>query len=66
MPAAVSGLSDSANLYDAGLTSLACVSLMLALEDDFDLEFPDALLKRSTFETIGQLSMAIESLLGPA
>ena len=37
---------------------------MLALEDEFDVEFPERLLKRSTFESILQLSEALDSLLG--
>jgi acyl carrier protein len=44
------------------MTSHASVNLMLALEDSFDLEFPDAMLKRSTFETVASISTAVESL----
>jgi acyl carrier protein len=49
-----------ADLYQAGMTSHASVNVMLALEDHFDLEFPDRMLKRSVFESIA----AIESALG--
>jgi acyl carrier protein len=35
---------------------------MLALEDEFDIEFPDALLKKSTFETIAAIRDALVSL----
>ena len=45
-------LADSADLYDAGMTSHASVNLMLALEDEFDVEFPDELLTRSVFSSI--------------
>ena len=57
------GLADSANLYTAGLTSHASVNVMLALEDEFDIEFPERLLKRATFESIANLREAIGSIL---
>ena len=36
--------------------------LMIALETEFDLEFPDAMLSRRVFESIDSISAAIESL----
>lgn len=59
----VSELSDSSDLYAAGLTSLTTVNLMLAIEDHFDIEFPDRMLGRKTFESIQSLSEAIEEIL---
>lgn len=59
-------LDVTTNLYGAGLTSHASVNVMLALEDEFDVEFPERLLKRSTFESIANLSDALESLLADA
>ena len=50
----VGTLSDDADLYAAGLTSLASVNLMLALEEKFDIEFPERMLRRKTFESIGR------------
>jgi acyl carrier protein len=35
------GLAADADLYNAGLTSLATVGVMLALEDQFNIEFPE-------------------------
>ena len=35
---------------------------MLALEDAFDVEFPDEMLKRSVFETIANISGALRAL----
>jgi acyl carrier protein len=35
---------------------------MLQLEDEFDLEFPERLLKRSTFESIASLNDALATL----
>jgi acyl carrier protein len=58
----VSGLDREADLYEAGLTSHASVNIMLALEDEFDLEFPDRLLKKSTFSSISAIEGAITEL----
>jgi acyl carrier protein len=59
----VETLSDEADLYGAGLTSHATVDLMLALEDEFDVEFPERLLRLGTFESIDALRGAIEELV---
>lgn len=58
----VSELQDSSDLYNAGLTSLATVGLMLALEDEFDVEFPDSALSRKTFSSIEAIADTIEDL----
>lgn len=55
-------LSDDSDLYHAGLTSLATVSLMLALEEEFDVEFPDSMLGRKTFGSIDAIVDAIDVL----
>jgi acyl carrier protein len=58
----VTTLADDANLYDAGLTSHASVNLMLALEDAFDIEFPDEMLRKQTFESVAAIRAALEEL----
>ena len=63
LPVDVSTVADESSLYGAGLTSHASVNVMLALEDEFDVEFPERLLKRSTFESISNLRGALDSLL---
>jgi acyl carrier protein len=55
----VDTLSPDDNLYRAGMTSHASVNLMLALEDAFDVEFPDALLTRSVFESMASIRAAL-------
>lgn len=60
-PAAL-GPEDS--LYDAGMTSHASVSVMLALEGTFDIEFPDSMLSRRVFESIASIRDAVEKLRG--
>ena len=59
----VDALADDSDLYEAGLTSHASVNLMLAVEDSFDVEFPEELLQRRTFASIAALSHAVSSLL---
>ncbi len=44
-------VDEQADLYELGLTSHASVDVMLALEDAFDVEFPDEVLKKSTSGT---------------
>ena len=48
-----------ADLYQAGMTSHASVNVMLALEGEFEIEFPDHMLKRSVFESIAAIRGAI-------
>jgi len=58
----VSAIAYDDDLYEAGLTSLITVNLLLAIEDHFDLEFPDELLSRRTFQSIDALADAVASL----
>jgi len=62
----VAQLSDTSDLYQAGLTSHASVNLMLALEESFDVEFPERMLRRRTFETLANINEAISELTGSA
>lgn len=54
------GVSD--DLYAAGMTSHASVNVMLALESEFDIEFPDQMLNRSVFDSIGAIAAAIAQI----
>ncbi len=62
LPVDVDTLSDRADLYQAGMSSHASVIVMLALEDRFDVEFPDHMLKRSVFESIAAIAAALGEL----
>jgi phosphopantetheinyl transferase (holo-ACP synthase)/acyl carrier protein len=55
-------LTDDTDLYEAGMTSHASVNVMLALEDAFDLEFPDRMLKRDVFESVDRIAAAVAEL----
>ncbi len=63
IPMEIQSVSASQSLYDAGMTSHATVRVMLGLEDQFDVEFPDELLQRSVFDQIESIVQAIEKLL---
>lgn len=58
----VDTLAIEADLFDAGMTSHASVNVMLALEDAFAVEFPDAMLRREVFESVASISAAIHEL----
>ena len=55
-------VDEHADLYELGLTSHASVNVMLALEDAFDIEFPDEVLKKSTFASVCNIEQVLEGL----
>jgi acyl carrier protein len=55
-------LAAEADLYEAGMTSHASVNVMLGLEDAFDIEFPDRMLRRDVFESIAAIAAALNEL----
>lgn len=59
----VNSLNPESDLYDAGLTSLATVGVMLALEDRFNIEFHESMLRRKTFESLDSIADAISELV---
>jgi acyl carrier protein len=58
----VESLAVDDDLFANGMSSRASVSVMLGLESEFDIEFPDAMLRRDVFESIHSISTAIESI----
>ncbi len=62
MPVDAHALDDHTDLYQAGMSSHASVNVMLALEDTFDIEFPDAMLTRCVFESIASIAAALTEL----
>lgn len=60
----VADLAADADLFALGLGSLATVRVMLAIEQEFDIEFPDALLTRRTFRSIAALRDAVAQMQG--
>ncbi|MGA9028518.1 MAG: acyl carrier protein [Steroidobacteraceae bacterium] len=57
-------LAEDADLYEAGMSSLASVNVMLALEGEFNIEFPDQMLNRSVFSSIAAIGAAVKQLNG--
>lgn len=55
-------LDADTDLYRAGMKSFASVQLMLALEEAFEIEFPEEMLNRATFRTIGSIERAVTDL----
>jgi acyl carrier protein len=62
LPNGIDALDDNADLFQAGMSSHASVNVMLALEDAFDIEFPDNMLKRGMFESVTQIALAVAGL----
>jgi acyl carrier protein len=60
-PADLDPLDD---LYQKGMTSHAGVNLMLALEEHFDVEFPDRMLTRAAFSTMASIEKSLAELKG--
>jgi acyl carrier protein len=62
LPVDISSIGNETDLFQAGMTSHASVNLMLGLEAEFDVEFPDVMLKRSVFQSVAAIATAIASL----
>jgi acyl carrier protein len=59
----VDDLRDDDNLFRAGLSSHANVAVMLALEDEFGIEFTDGMLRKETFESVSAIRGAVSQLV---
>ena len=57
-----SDIGETDDLYAAGMTSHASVTVMLACEDAWDVEFPQHLLKKSTFASISAIRAALAEI----
>lgn len=62
LPVEIDAVSEHDDLFQLGMSSHASISVMLGLEDAFDVEFPDDMLKRSLFESISAISEALRTL----
>jgi len=58
----VDALDAGADLYAAGLSSFASVQLMLAIEERFDVEFPDSMLNRKSFQSIDAIARTVSTI----
>jgi acyl carrier protein len=62
LPVDIATIGDETDLFQAGMTSHASVNVMLGLESEFDVEFPDSMLKRSVFQSVAAIRGALEKL----
>jgi acyl carrier protein len=62
LPVDVATLQAYDDLFQAGMTSHNSVNVMLALEEEFDVEFPEEMLQKSTFESIEAICTSVTSL----
>ena len=63
LPIDVWAVGDHVDLFGLGLSSHASVNVMLALEEAFDIEFPESMLRKSSFESIAAIRAALGDLL---
>ncbi len=66
LPLDVAALHGDQDLYAAGLTSFAAVQLMLAIEDRFEIEFPERMLNRRSFASIDAIAGCVHQLSAAA
>nr|WP_249220756.1 acyl carrier protein [Burkholderia cenocepacia] len=62
LEAAIDSIGDGDDLYEAGLSSLDTIQLMLAIEKQFNIEIPDEMLNRNLFRSIDALADTITTL----
>lgn len=55
-------LDPVANLFDLGMSSFHAVQVMLALEDKFEIQFPDEFLRKEHFTSVRALESAIRAI----
>ena len=64
LPVRMEAVGLESDLFDLGMTSHATVNVMLALEETFDVEFPEELLTRETFESVAAMASVVRQLAG--
>jgi len=60
----VESLDEHADLFAAGLDSLAIVNVLMRLEEQFDIELPDDMLQRKSFSSIATIDSVVTRLTG--
>jgi acyl carrier protein len=55
-------LTPGANLYQLGLTSYDAIRLLIAIEREFQVEFPDDALERKTMASIEAIAFSVLTL----
>ena len=55
-------LGPSDDLFENGMSSFHAVQVMMAIEDRYDIQFTDDLMKKTTFSTLASLLEAVRRL----
>ena len=55
-------LADDSDLYELGLSSPDLISLLVALEGRFGVEFPKEMMERGTFASVDAITAAVQTL----
>jgi acyl carrier protein len=55
-------ITEDTDLYRAGMSSLSTVNVMMALEEEFSVEFPNDMLQARTFQCLASIRSALEQL----
>jgi acyl carrier protein len=58
----VDSLDANADLFAAGLDSLAIVNVLMRIEEQFDIELPDEMLSRRSFSSIATITRVVTEL----
>lgn len=61
-PEDVGGSAD--DLFAAGLSSLDCVRILLAIEDEFEIELDQEIINRELFSSVEKLCAAVSDAIG--
>jgi len=65
LPLPASRLTPSVDLFALGMTSYGAVLLLVAIEHEFEIEFPHGALRRETVRSIGAIVQALEAARTP-
>lgn len=63
LPIDAQQISDSTDLDDVGLTSLGRMNVILALEDRYQITFPEEMMTRNNFSSISAVSKTVDAVL---
>ncbi|MBJ7354133.1 MAG: hypothetical protein JHC98_04850 [Thermoleophilaceae bacterium] len=59
-------ISNDDDLFAAGMQSLDCVRILVAVEDEFEIELPNEKIDRSIFATVTNLTTVVAEFLPEA
>ena len=66
LPVGAHLIASWADLYEAGLTPFAAIQVMIEIEKELAVEFPDSMLNRESLASINSLHERLRKLCPPA